>query len=71
MDELFTADISMTNDTVYISWRPDRPDLRASRVYKLKGATSLAGPWAEEDAMNPSAEFRQTNNFFKVEVELP
>jgi hypothetical protein len=60
----------MTNDTAYISWRPDRPDLRATRVYKLKGASSLEGPWAETNALNPPAEFRQTNNFFKVEVEL-
>jgi hypothetical protein len=70
VDELFTADITMTNDTAYIAWWPDRPDLRATRVYKLKGAASLEGPWAETDAVNPSAEFRQTNNFFKVEVEL-
>ena len=58
------------SDTVYISWSPDRPELRAARVYKLKGATSLTGPWAEADAVNPPAEFRQTNSFFKVTVEL-
>ena len=71
VDEIFSATITMTNDTAYISWRPDRPDLRATRVYTLKGATSLTGPWATEDATNPSAEIRQTNNFFKVTVELP
>ena len=70
VDDLFTADIAMTNGTAYISWSPDRPDLRATRVYKLKGATSLTGPWAETDAVNPPAEFRQTNSFFKVTVEL-
>ena len=71
VDDLFTANITMTNDTAYISWRPDRPDLRATRVYKLKGATSLTGPWAETNAVNPPAEFRQTHQFFKVTVELP
>ena len=35
-----------------------------------KGAASLAGPWAEADATNPPVEFRQTNSFFKVTVEL-
>ena len=67
---LFTADITMTNDTAYISWRPDNQTLRATRVYKLKGASSLEGPWAETNAVNPPAEFRQTNSFFKVTVEL-
>ena len=70
VDDLFTADITMTNDTAYISWRPDNQTLRATRVYKLKGAGSLAGPWAETDAVNPPVEFRQTNSFFKVSVEL-
>ena len=70
VDDLFTADITMTNDTAYISWSPDRPELRAARVYKLKGAASLTGPWAETDALNPPAAFRQTNQFFKVTVEL-
>ena len=70
VDDLFTASITMTNDTAYISWRPDNQTLRAARVYKLKGATSLTGPWAEADAVNPPAEFRQTNSFFKVTVEL-
>ena len=70
VDDLFTADITMTNDTAYISWSPDNQALRATRVYKLKGATSLEGPWAETNAVNPPAEFRQTNSFFKVTVEL-
>ena len=70
VDEIFSANITIENGTVNVSWSPDRPDLRATRVYKLKGATSLTGPWAETDATNPSAEFRQTNNFFKVTVEL-
>ena len=71
VDDLFTADIAMTNGTAYISWRPDNQTLRAARVYKLKGAADLAGPWAETDATNPPVEFRQTNSFFKVTVELP
>ena len=31
---------------------------------------SLTGPWAETDAVNPQAEFRQTNSFFRMSVEL-
>ena len=70
VDDLFTADIAMTNGTAYVSWSPDNAALRATRVYTLKGAPSPAGPWAETNAVNPPAEFRQTNNFFKVSVEL-
>ena len=70
VDDLFTANITMTNNTVYISWKPDNQTLRTTRVYKLKGASSLEGPWAETNAVNPPAEFRQTNSFFKVTVEL-
>ena len=70
VDELFTADITMTNDTVYISWRPDNQTLRTTREYKLKGSADLAGPWAETDATAPAADFTATNRFFKVEVEM-
>jgi hypothetical protein len=70
-NDVFKAEVTIGADGIpSVTWTPNRPELRTARVYKLKGATSLSGPWAETDATNPSAEFRQTNNFFKVTVEL-
>ena len=56
----FTANISVTNDQVYISWDPD---LKGDRVYTIKGAENLT-----DEFIAPT---NSASRFFKVEVSLP
>lgn len=72
LEDLLKADIAMDADgTPRISWTPDTPALRASRVYTLFGAAAVSGPWASTPVENPAAAFCETNQFFKIGVSLP
>jgi hypothetical protein len=57
IESTFTASITFTNATPYISWSPNYPD----RVYNVQGKSQLGDSWGP------------TNNarFFKVTVEKP
>ena len=63
-DDLFTSNIAVTNDQVYISWDPDlNADGQQRRVYTVKGAAELT-----DEFTSPT---NSASRFFKVEVSLP
>ena len=66
-DNVFRAAILMEGDTPVVTWEPDTPELRATRVYRMLGKkTLLDANWTDITDKDRS-EYR----FFKVEVGLP
>ena len=72
-EDFLRVDIALQADgTPAVSWTPDTPELRATRVYTLWGAPALdAAGWARTDAQRPAADFCATNRFFWISVGLP
>ena len=64
----FISKIEMVDGKPVVTWEPDTPELRATRVYRTLGKKNLGDPneaWVEVKAGEES-----NYNFFKVEVGL-
>ena len=66
-DAVFTATIRMDGDTPVITWEPDTPELRATRVYRTYGKKTLMDANWTDITDKDMSEY----NFFKVTVDLP
>ena len=69
-DDLFRADITVSNDVPYISWQPDLRTNDPSRVYQVLCAptpSASAQEWVEW--LGPGDSGASTNRFFKVELD--
>ena len=68
-NDLFRADIVVSNDVPYISWQPDLSTGTPERVYKVLCApTPSAQEWVEWPGPGDSG--ASTNRFFKVKLIL-
>ena len=70
-DDLFRADITVSNDVPYISWQPDLRTNDPSRVYQVLCAptpSASAQEWVEW--LGPGDSGASTNRFFKVKLVL-
>ena len=66
-DAVFAAMIRMEGNTPVVTWVPDTPELRASRVYRTLGKkTLLDANWIDVTDKDKSE-----YHFFKVTVDLP
>ena len=66
-DSVFKASIHMEGNVPVVTWEPDTPELRATRVYRTFGKkTLLDANWTDITDKDQS-EYR----FFKVKVEMP
>ena len=66
-DSVFTAKIEIVEGTPIITWEPDTPELRATRVYRILGnKTLMNGNWTDVTDKDKSE-----YNFFMVTVDLP
>jgi hypothetical protein len=66
-DTVFTATIHMNGNTPVITWEPDTPELRATRVYRTYGKKTLMDANWTDITDKDMSEY----NFFKVTVDLP
>lgn len=66
-DAVFTATIRMDGDTPVITWEPDTPELRATRVYRIYGKKTLMDANWTDITDKDMSEY----HFFKVAVDLP
>ena len=65
-DVVFTAEIEVVDGKPVVTWKPDSPDLRATRLYTTYGKkTLLDREWTPVTDVN-----RGDYNFFKVEVKM-
>ena len=66
-DTVFTATIRMDGNTPVITWEPDTPELRATRVYRTLGKkTLLDANWTDITDKDQSE-----YHFFRVTVDMP
>ena len=66
-NDVFSASIRMDGATPVVEWKPDTPELRATRIYRTLGKkTLLDANWTDITGKDQS-EYR----FFKVTVEMP
>ena len=66
-DTVFTASIHMEGTAPVITWKPDTPELRATRVYKTLGKKTLM----DKDWVDMTDKNKSEYHFFKVTVDLP
>ena len=66
-DTVFTATIHMNGNTPVITWEPDTPELRATRVYRTYGKKTLMDANWTDITDKDMSEY----HFFKVTVDLP
>ena len=65
-DSKFTAKISMVGGEPVVTWSPDTPELRATRIYTVLGKKALG-----DAEWKPATEAdKDKYNFFKVDVKL-
>ena len=66
-DTVFTATIRMEGNTPVVTWEPDTPELRATRVYRTLGKkTLLDANWTDITDKDQSE-----YHFFRVTVDMP
>ena len=63
----FEARIQMCDGVPYITWEPDTPELRATRVYRTLGKKTLL----DKDWVDVTDKDQSEYHFFKVTVDLP
>ena len=66
-DSKFRAKIEMVDGKPVVTWEPDTPELRATRVYRILGANNPGDPdeaWTEVENGEDGG-----CNFFRVTVE--
>ena len=66
-DIVFTATIRMEGNTPVVTWEPDTPELRATRVYKTLGKKTLM----DKDWVDITNKDQSEYHFFRVTVDLP
>ena len=66
-DTVFTATIRMEGNTPVITWEPDTPELRATRVYKTLGKKTLM----DKDWVDVTDKDQSEYHFFRVTVDMP
>lgn len=66
-NSVFTAKIEMVDGFPVISWEPDTPELRGTRLYKIYGKQFLT----DDDWIDITDKDKSVYHFFKVTVDLP
>ena len=66
-DSKFTVKIDIVDGEPVITWEPDTPELRATRVYKTLGKKTLM----DKDWVDVTDKDQSEYHFFRVTVDLP
>ncbi len=66
-DSVFRASVHMEGNVPVVTWEPDTPELRATRVYRTFGKKTLLDVNWTDITDKDQSEYR----FFKVKVEMP
>ena len=66
-DTVFTATIRMEGNTPVVTWAPDTPELRATRVYRMLGKKTLLDTNWTDITDKDQSEY----HFFRVTVDMP
>lgn len=66
-DDVFTAKIEIVDGKPVVTWEPDTPELRATRVYRTLGKKTLMDANWNDVTDKDKSEY----NFFMVTVDLP
>ena len=66
-DNVFKASVHMEGNVPVVTWEPDTPELRATRMYRTFGKKTLLDAGWTDITDKDQSEYR----FFKVKVEMP